>query len=155
MAKYQSQKQFAKKIAFTLAGGATGIIVQKVVGDMIAKTAIPNPAVFSTVQLADVALAGSEFVAAYYLAKSPKKNRDKISKFLVGMGAGTVAGEVYQWVALQPAWLALGMTNRASMAYNGSSQGRYNRNVAGSVMNMTRNGLSMNGKYVGTTYPRR
>lgn len=154
MAKYQSQKQFAKKVGFLIAGGATGIIVQKVVGDMIAKTAIPNPAVFSTVQLADVALAGSEFVAAYYLAKSTKKNRDKASKFLVGMGAGTVAGEVYQWVALQPSWLRLGMTNTPTMSY-GSSQGRYGRNAGGSVMNMTRNGLNVNGHYVGTRYPRR
>lgn len=142
MAKYQSQKQFAKKVAFLVAGGATGVIVQKVVGDAIAKTAVPNPTVYSTVQLADVALAGTEFVAAYYLAKSTKKNRDKMSKFLVGMGAGTVIGEVYQWVALQPAWLRLGMAQGASLAYGG--QGRYGRNIQ-----------PVSAHYVGTTYPRR
>lgn len=148
LVKYQSQKAYAKKVALLVAGGATGIIVQKVVGDMIAKTPVPNPAVFSTVQLADIALAGGEFVGAYYLAKSTKKNRDKISKFLIGMGAGTVAGEVYQWVALQPAWFSLGIANANAqgMGFN-SSQGKYGRGNIGSVMNATR--------YVGTTYPRR
>lgn len=144
MAKYQSQKAYAKKIAFIIAGGATGVIVQKVVGDMIAKTTLPNPALFSTVQLADVALMGSEFVGAYYLAKSTKKNHDKISKFLIGMGAGTAAGEVYQWIALQPAWFRLGMVNTQGMSM--STNGRYGRGNGGSVMNA---------RYVGTTYPRR
>lgn len=143
MAKYEGQKKYAKKIAFLLAGGAAGVITQKIVGDIIAKTAVPNPTVFSTVQLADLALVGTEFVGAYYLAKSPKKNRDKISKFLVGMGAGTVAGEVYQWVALQPAWFRLGMTQ--NMAYNGSTQGRYGRSNI--PMNVPH--------YTGTMYPRR
>lgn len=153
---YQSQKAYAKKIAFIVAGGATGVIVQKVVGDLIAKTSVPNPALFSTVQLADIALAGGEFVGAYYLAKSTKKNHDKISKFLIGMGAGTVAGEVYQWVALQPAWFSLGMVNAQGLSLNNApAQGRYGRSSGGSVMNVTRNGLNVNGHYIGTTYPRR
>lgn len=153
MAKYERQKKYAKNIAFALVGGATGIITQKIINDAITKGQLPNPALFSTVQMADVALAGSEFVAAYFLGKSTTKKKNMASKFLVAMGTGVVAGEVYQWVALQPAWLRLGMTNQPTLGFNGSI-GRYGRANSGSVMSVTRNGLS-NGHYIGTTYPRR
>lgn len=114
--KYQSEVKFAKKVGVYLAGGAVGVLAEKLVNDIIAKGALPNPA-FATVQLSDVAMVVTELGVAYYLKKKPSKRKKLASNFLVGMATGTVSAQAYEWGAQQGSWV--GLQRSGSLAMNG------------------------------------
>lgn len=146
---YKKERAFLKGAGVYIAGGAVGVLAEKLVNDIIAKGALPNPQ-FITVQLSDVAMVAAELATAYHFRKKGTHRKRLASNFLVGMATGTVAAQAYEWGAQQGSWVGLQRSGvSASFGSFGNGGGRYGRTapITGPI------GAYL--KPVNYTYPRR
>jgi hypothetical protein len=92
-------KEFTATALPILAGAGIGVLADKIVGDTLLKTGIPNPQ-YKTVQVHDVILVATELLGAYLLRKTPMA-----SNILIGMATSVVATDVYEAVSTTGSWL--------------------------------------------------
>jgi hypothetical protein len=113
--KSGSKDWLVSTIAY-LGGGALGVVVDKVVGDALIYSGIPNPQV-SSVQAHDVALIAGELAGAYFI-----RNKSPIaSKLLIGMASAVVITDVLEVVAPMIIFSA----SAKSSAFSNSRYARY------------------------------
>lgn len=92
--------EFATDALSVLLGSGVGVVVDKVVGDALLATNIPNPQ-WETIQTHDVLLVVAELLGAYAVRNKSKE----ASNFLIGMAGAIIATDVYEKVAASGRWL--------------------------------------------------